>query len=104
MYLDFKKKTTLKQLLFTFLPIILSIVLALLYTQYAKNLKDIKEREKQKQENIKNGVQLFIDNYDLSLALIEIQLEDRIIYLANQITTNHSINLITQDLEVLKKK
>jgi len=100
----FKTTTILKQLLVTLLPIVLTIILVLSYTQYRNTLFDIKEREKQKHENIKNGVQLFVDNYDLSLSLIELKLNNRITYLSDQILRNHKENLFIQDLDALKTR
>ena len=91
------------QLLLFIVPMLIFIISLSFYVQYKDALTSLYKQEEQRKLNIKEGCKLFIDNYDLSLQLIEKELEDRLSYLSQQILENYSSNLVTANLDSLSE-
>jgi hypothetical protein len=84
--LKYLQKLSIKtQLLVFIIPVILLIATLNSYLNYTTSTAQLINRENEKKENIKSGVKQFIDNYDLSLKLIEIRLEERLKFIYNQL-------------------
>lgn len=81
----FQKLSIKTQLLVFLIPVILLIAILNSYLNYSSSIDQLLKREDEKKENIKSGVTQFIDNYDLSLKLIETSLEKRIKHIYKQL-------------------
>ncbi len=90
------------QLLVLIIPVILVIAVLNSYLNYSSSVSQLIKREKEKKENIKSGVKQFIDNYDLSLKLIESRLEQRIREVYKQLI-NLNVNFSDVDLDSLRE-
>ncbi len=89
------------QLLVLIIPVILVIAVINSYLNYSNSVSQLIKREKEKKENIKSGVKQFIDNYDLSLKLIEARLEERIRFIYSQLI-DLNINFSDVNLDSLR--
>jgi two-component sensor histidine kinase len=81
----FQKLSIKTQLLVFIIPVILLIATLNSYLDYTTSIAQLINRENEKKENIKSGVKQYVDNYDLSLKLIEISLEQRLKSIYNQL-------------------
>jgi len=90
------------QFLVVFLPVVALLITVNSCYNYVNETNKLMARELQKKENIKDGVKQFVNNYDLSLKLIESSLEVRIKELFDSVLINHKVDLEHQDLDTLQ--
>jgi len=99
------QKLSIRAQLFLFIiPTIVLIVGANSCINYKRSSEQLLQREHQKKENIKEGVKAFVDNYDLSLQLLEKDIEERIYTLYDSIASLNISNLEEVDLDALRIK
>ncbi len=99
------QKLSIRAQLFLFIiPTIVLIVGINSCVNYKRSSELLLQREQQKKENIKEGVKEFVDNYDLSLQLLEKDIEERIYALYDSIDKLHISNIEEADLNALRQK
>jgi len=102
--LRYLQKLSIKtQILVFLIPVILLIAILNSYLNYSSSIDQLLKREDEKKENIKSGVTQFIDNYDLSLKLIETSLEKRIKHIYKQLI-GLNVDFSKVDLDSLQQK